>query len=102
MEQRLGAFALQPANPTTTAGGGETFFVNSWSGTGQQLLLWKLTGDRAAPTLTRATMATTWDYDAIGNNVDQPGSATDIDGGRAGDERRLPPAPRLHHSDRPR
>lgn len=78
-----GAFALQPANPTTTAGGGETFFVNSWSGTGQQLLLWKLTGDRAAPTLTRATMATTWDYDAIGNNVDQPGSATDIDGGDA-------------------
>ncbi len=77
------AFSLQPALPLTVAGGAETFFVNSWSGFGSQLLLWTLTGSRTnSPSLTRAAINVN-SYTLIGENVDQPGSATDIDGGDA-------------------
>lgn len=77
------AFSLQAAHPHSEAGNGETFFVNSWSGWGNQLLLWKLTGDRTnSPTLTKSVVTVT-PYYAIGENVGQPGTTTDIDGGDA-------------------
>lgn len=77
------ADTLQPALPMSIAGGQETFFVNSFSGFGSQLLLWTLTGDRTnAPTLNKAAISVA-SYQSIGQNVDQPGSATDIDGGDA-------------------
>ena len=77
------AFAIQPANPHSANAAATTFFVNTFSGSGSSVLLWKLTGDRTnAPGLTSVSIATTG-YEAIGNNIDQPGSATDIDGGDA-------------------
>jgi len=75
------AFTVQPALPHSIAGGDETFFVNSFSGSGSDVLLWTLTGDRTnMPTLNRAQVDVD-DYDAIGQNVDQPDSSTDLDGG---------------------
>lgn len=77
------AFGLQPALPHTIAGDQATFFVNTFSSSGNSVLLWKLTGDRTnSPTLTRATI-TTPTYNAIGENVDQPGTSADLDGGDA-------------------
>lgn len=77
------AASLQPALPLSIAGGAETFFLNSWGSFGNQVLLWTLTGDRtSSPTLVRSTVNTT-SYDAIFQNIDQPGSATHIDGGDA-------------------
>jgi len=76
------AFALQPAIPHSVAGDQATFFVNTYSGSGNQVLLWKVTGNRAtAPVLTRNTITITRQYNALGNNVDQPGTASDIDAG---------------------
>ncbi len=75
------AFSPQVMHPHSTAGGGETFFVNSYSSSGNVLCLWTLTGDRtSSPTLTSASVST-WQYDAIFENVDQPDVADDIDGG---------------------
>lgn len=78
------AFSLQAAHAHSVAGGAETFFVNTFSASGNQILLWELTGDRTACTssLTRGAIGTTA-YNAINGNVDQAGSATDIDGGDA-------------------
>lgn len=77
------AFGLQPALPLSIAGGAETYFLNSFFSFGNQLLLWTLTGDRtSSPTLVRSTVGTT-SYDSILQNVDQPGSATHLDGGDA-------------------
>ena len=77
------AFSLQMAEPHSYADGEETFFVNSYSGDGNQICLWTLTGNRATtPTLVRSAVATA-NYYWIGQNVDQPGSSTDIDGGDA-------------------
>lgn len=75
------ASSLQPALPLSVSGSGETFFVNSWSASGSQLLLWRLTGDRTNnPTLSRAAVDVNA-YSAINQNIDQPGSPTHIDGG---------------------
>lgn len=77
------AFGLQPAIAHSTTGDGATFFVNTYSGWGNVVCLWKLTGPRDNnPTLTRAAIGT-GAYQMIGMNVDQPGSATHIDGGDA-------------------
>ena len=77
------AFSLQPAAPYSLAADQATFFVNTFSSSGSSVLLWKLTGDRTnSPTLTRSTIGTLT-YNAIGENVDQPGSSSDIDGGDA-------------------
>jgi hypothetical protein len=77
------AFAIQPALPHSAPASQTSFFVNTFSGSGSQVLLWKLTGDRTnAPGLVSAAIGTAG-YEAIGNNIDQPGSATDIDGGDA-------------------
>ena len=75
------AFSLQPALPYSIAADAATFFVNTFTSSGNTALLWELTGDRtSSPTLSRSTI-TVPQYYAIGNNVDQPGSSTDIDGG---------------------
>lgn len=77
------AFSLQPAIPYTVAGDQATFFANTFSSSGSSVLLWKLTGDRTnSPTLVRSTIGTQV-YNAIGENVDQPGSSADLDGGDA-------------------
>ena len=79
------AFSLVAANPHTVNSDGETFFVNSYSGSGNKLLLWTLgAGNRSnSLSLTKAEITTATNYYAIGNNVDQPGTTTDIDGGDA-------------------
>ena len=77
------AFTLQPAHPHSINSAQQTFFVNTFSSSGNKVLLWKLSGDRTnSPTLTRAEISTPA-YNAIGNNVDQPDSDVDIDGGDA-------------------
>lgn len=77
------AYSLQPAISYSIAADAASFLVNTYSASGNKVLLWKLTGDRTnSPTLSRATVATA-NYEAIGNNVDQPGSSTDLDGGDA-------------------
>lgn len=77
------AFSLQAAVPHSISGEGATFWVNSRSGSGNQIALWKLTGDRGnSPTLTRTAVGV-MAYQAIGEQVDQPGSVFDIDGGDA-------------------
>ncbi len=77
------AFALQPAQPHSVNADATTFFVNTFNGVGSQVLLWKLSGDRTnAPSLTNVAISTA-NYEAIGNEVDQPGSAVDIYGGDA-------------------
>ena len=76
------AFGVQAALPHTTAGGQETFFVNTYSGSGSSALLWTLTGDRtSSPSLTRAEVTGLPSYYSLGENVDQPGTSRDIDGG---------------------
>jgi hypothetical protein len=74
---------LQPALPHSVAADQATFFVNSFPGGGESVLLWKLTGDRvSSPTLTKATIPAVT-YGAIGENVAQPGTLVDLDGGDA-------------------
>jgi len=79
------AFSLQAANPHTVNSNGETFFVNSHFYSGNQLLLWTLgAGNRAnALSLTKAAISTTNTYHAIGGNIEQKGSTTDLEGGDA-------------------
>ena len=79
------AFSLQAANPHTVNSDGKTFFVNSYSASGNKLLLWTLgAGNRSnALSLTKAAITTASTYHAIGNNVDQKGSTDDLDGGDA-------------------
>jgi len=80
------AFALQVAHPHSQNSGGNTFLVNNYPGSGSQVCLWQLNGDRyggqgiGTPSLTRAAINSKTYY-AIGNNVDQAGSGWDIDGG---------------------
>ena len=77
------AFALQVAHPHSVNGDEETFFVNNFSGSGSQALLWRLSGDRGnSPSLTRASISTPA-YNAIGQNIGQPDGEDDIDGGDA-------------------
>ena len=75
------AFTIQPALPHWDTG--TTYFVNSWSGGGSQIVLWKLTGPRATSPSLSGTILNVNSYGSIGNNVDQPGTSTDIDGGDA-------------------
>lgn len=77
------AFGLRPAVPYTSTIDEATFFVNSFPDSGNALLLWKLEGNRVdQPSLTRETVATAA-YSALGQNVDQPGTEVDLDGGDA-------------------
>lgn len=80
------AFALQVAHPHSQNASGKTFFVNTYSGSGNQICLWQLSGDRyggqglGTQTLTRAAIDSKTYY-AMGNNLDQGGSDWDIDAG---------------------
>lgn len=77
------ADSLQPAHPHTVNSDDETFFVATYPSSGDQVLLARLSGDRVfGPTLSKVAIDIPA-YDEIGNSVDQPNSATDLDGGRA-------------------
>ncbi len=77
------AFDLRPAMPHTVSSEQTTFFVNTRPQAGDQIALWRLVGDRVnSPTLTNTAIAT-MPYQAIGEQVDQPGTDFDIDGGDA-------------------
>jgi hypothetical protein len=59
------AFGLQVAEPHSEAGDAATFFANTYSASGSELLAWKMTGDRtSSPTLVRAAIPTSA-YNAI-------------------------------------
>jgi hypothetical protein len=80
------AFGLQMAHALWYDNGDVAYFVNNYPGSGTQVCFWKLSGDRfedqglGDPMLSR-TAITARTYYAIYNNVDQPGSPWDIDGG---------------------
>ena len=79
------AFSLQPALPHSASSTANTFFVNTYSGAGNRILLWKLGGSRtnaALATLSRSAIPVQ-QYYAINNNVKQPNSTIKIDGGDA-------------------
>jgi len=79
------AFGLQFADVHTNNTNEESYFVNTWSGFGSEVGLWTVTGDRSgasgAPGLAVTTITGLSTYYALGENVDQPGSSVDIDGG---------------------
>jgi len=81
------AFTMQPAMPLSTNSSGNSFYVNSHSGSGSEMCLWTQTGKRhpassdpAAANMARVVIPSKTYY-SMGNNVDQPGSDWDIDGG---------------------
>ncbi len=74
------AFGLQVIHAHSTAGGNLTFFANTHSGSGNQVELWTL--DHDDNSLTNVAVPSS-QYYAIYEQVDQPGSTTDIDGGDA-------------------
>ena len=77
------ADSLQPAQAHTVNSNEETYFVATRPISGDQVLLAKLSGDRiSAPTLTRAEIDIPA-YNAIRNNVNQPSSIEDLDGGKS-------------------
>ena len=79
------AFGLQFADPHGVNSNEESYFVNTWSGFGSEVGLWTVTGDRSGatggPSLAVTTITGLPSYYSLGENVDQPGSSTDIDGG---------------------
>ncbi len=83
------ARTVQPAIPQTINSAGHTFYVNSWNGSGAELLLWTQNGKRwpestdpDGANLSRAVVPSKTYY-SMYMNVDQPGSGWDIDGGDA-------------------
>lgn len=83
------ASALQPAHPHSINGSQQMFFVNTFNSSGSDVLLWRWSGDRysgqglGTRSLTRARIPLGRTYYSIGNNVDQGGTAMDLDGGDA-------------------
>lgn len=81
------AFTVQPAHAQNVNSNQETFLLNTYSGSGSSVLLWKLDGTRASttvsPNLSRAEITGVTAYDWIGENVDQPDTSYDLDGGNA-------------------
>jgi hypothetical protein len=79
------AFGLQFADAHSINSNDESYFVNTWSGFGSEVGLWTVTGDRSgaggAPGLAVTTITGLTTYYSLGENVNQPGSSTDIDGG---------------------
>ncbi len=74
-------FSQQPAQAHTSNANGETYFVNTFSYSGNKVLLVKVSGHpAAAPSITLHEIGINA-YDGIGSNIDQPGSSIDIDGG---------------------
>jgi hypothetical protein len=73
---------LEVAHPHSEAFDEATFLVNTYTSSGSDALVWKLVGDRHSGNglnLSRGLVDID-DYDAIGGNVDQPGSAVDLHG----------------------
>lgn len=68
-------FEIQPAIAHTIAGGQETFFVNTFTSSGNKACVWQLTGPRSAPTLVRNS-ATVQAYSEPGLAT-QPGAVAD-------------------------
>lgn len=68
-------FEIQPAIAHTVAGGQETFFVNTFTSSGNKACVWQLTGPRDAPTLVRNS-ATVQAYAEPGL-ASQPGAVAD-------------------------
>ncbi len=83
------AFTLQPALPHSQNGSGNSFLVATYPGSGNQICLFTQVGKRypSDPNPIAAglsgTAITCKQYYAMYNNVDQPGSGWDIDGGDA-------------------
>jgi len=82
-----GAFTLQPATPLSTNSSGHSFYVNSYPGSGSEMCMWTQSGKRHPASvdpdpanMSRAVIPSKTYY-SMGNNVDQPGSDWDIDGG---------------------
>ncbi|MEL7448859.1 MAG: hypothetical protein AAFN78_06595, partial [Pseudomonadota bacterium] len=74
------AKSFAPAHPHTINGDEETFFVASHVSSGDSVVLAKISGDRTSfPTLTRVEIDVPA-YNAINQNVDQPGSSDDVHG----------------------
>ncbi|MFK8014075.1 MAG: hypothetical protein AB8G17_01375 [Gammaproteobacteria bacterium] len=77
------ANALQPAQAHTQNADGETFFVSTDPMFGDHVMLSRLSGNRAgSPTLTSVEISIP-PYGAMSNNIDQPQSVADIDGGKS-------------------
>jgi hypothetical protein len=80
------AFGLQMAQAQSVNASQATFLINNYSGSGTGVCLWKLTGERYVgqglgdAVLSNAAIDARVYY-GIFNNVDQPGSDWDIDGG---------------------
>jgi CARDB len=81
------AFTVQPALPHTQNSSGNSFLVATYPGSGSQICLFTQSGKRypADPNPDSASLSGTAidckQYYAMYNNVDQPGSGWDIDGG---------------------
>ncbi|MEM7583070.1 MAG: hypothetical protein AAF560_06795 [Acidobacteriota bacterium] len=75
------AFGLRSARPHTVSSEGATFFVNTRPGSGNQIALWRLTGDRGGAPVLAVNAITTQPYQSIGSQVNQPGTEVDINGG---------------------
>lgn len=76
------AYSLEVAHPHTSAFDDATFLVNTHRNSGSDALVWRVVGNRqtgAGLFLSRSQVDID-DYDAIGGNVNQPGSSVDING----------------------
>ena len=79
----VAARSLQPALAHTSNVNEETFFINTHTDFGNQVMLSRLTGNRAGnPGLSSVSIFAP-PYQAIGGTVDQPFSVSDLDGGRS-------------------
>ncbi len=79
-------FGPQIAHPHSVSGAAKTYFVNTYSGSGNKICLWEFSGDRAPGGLnpgtlskTAITMSTTYNW--LGEAADQPDVADDLDAG---------------------
>ena len=86
LEWSDGAWARSPevAHAHTAAFDEATFLVNTHQNSGSEALLWRIVGDRhsGAGLLLYRYEVDIDDYDALGGNVNQPGSVDDLDGGK--------------------
>lgn len=76
------ATSTQPAQAHTQNADGETFFVTTHSLFGDQALLTRLSGNRANANLSSAEILIPA-YGAMLNNIAQPGTTEDLDGGKS-------------------
>lgn len=75
----------QIAHPHSTSGTAKTYFVNTYTGSGNQICLWEMSGDRAPGgsnpgSLSKTAMTLSYTYHWLGEAADQPDVADDLDG----------------------